>query len=141
MIELNAFLLFQWIIFILLMIFLNQFLFKPVLRVVDARREKVEGTRESADQLNARAARNRDDYETRVAETRARLDRETVAVRDETAQAARQEMDRARGEAARLVEDVRGRIEHEYDRVRSQMKDDIKGFAGQISAKILGRNV
>jgi F-type H+-transporting ATPase subunit b len=140
-IDLNASLFFQWIIFILLMIFLHQFLFKPVLRIIDARRERVEGTLEKAAQLNEKAARSRTEYEASVAETHARLEREAALVREETAQAARQEMDRARVESLLLVEDARRRIQLEYDRVRVQMKDDIAEIAGQISAKILERSV
>ena len=34
----------QWGIFIALMVFLHFFLFKPVLRVIDARQAKIEGT-------------------------------------------------------------------------------------------------
>ncbi|MBN2331825.1 MAG: ATP synthase F0 subunit B [Deltaproteobacteria bacterium] len=141
MIDLNSTLVIQWVIFIFVMIFLNQFLFKPVLRIVDARREKVEGTQESAAQTNARTREHKESYETQIAQAQERLARESQAVREKTAGAAREQMDKARDEAMRLVESMRQRIDVEYDKVRAEMAGDIDQVARLISGKILGRDV
>jgi len=80
-IDLNITFFFQWAIFIFMMIFLNQFLFKPVLRVIDARKEKVEGTHESAEALNEQASQHQATYESRISQTREKLEKESTSLR------------------------------------------------------------
>lgn len=141
MIDLNITLLAQWAIFIFIMIFLNQFLFKPVLKVIDARKEKVEGTHESAETLNERASQHQATYEARIAETKERLDRESVSMREDAVNTSRNSMDKARGEAMQQVENMRQRIAVEYQKVQEEMTTDINVIARLISGKILERDI
>jgi F-type H+-transporting ATPase subunit b len=140
-IDLNIWFLGQWAIFISMMIFLNQFLFKPVLRVIDARREKVEGTYESAEALNERASQHQAAYESHMTRTRERLEKESASVREEAVNASRIRMDNARSEAMQQVENMRQRIAAEYQKVQEEMTADIKVIARQISGKILERDI
>ncbi|MEA2108884.1 MAG: ATP synthase F0 subunit B [Pseudomonadota bacterium] len=141
MIDLNITFLGQWAIFIFMMIFLNQFLFKPVLRVIDARREKVEGTHESAVALNERSSQHQAAYESRMTQTREKLEQESASLREETMSTSRVRMDKARSEAMQQVENMRQRIAAEYQKVQVEMTADIKVIARQISGKILERDV
>ncbi|MEA3241541.1 MAG: ATP synthase F0 subunit B [Pseudomonadota bacterium] len=141
MIDLNVTFLGQWAIFIFMMIFLNQFLFKPVLRVIDARREKVEGTHESAVALNERSSQHQAAYESRMTQTREKLEQESASLREETMSTSRVRMDKARSEAMQQVENMRQRIAAEYQKVQVEMTADIKVIARQISGKILERDV
>jgi len=141
LIDLNSTLLIQWAIFILLMIFLNQFLFKPVLRVIDARKEKVEGTHESAETLNERARQHQANYESRINQAKERVEQESAALREAALKDSRSRMDKARGEAMQQVEEIRQRIAVEYEKVREEMTADIKVIARQISGKILERDI
>ncbi len=141
MIDLNITFLFQWAIFIFMMIFLNQFLFKPVLRVIDARREKVEGTHESAASLNEQAGQHQATYESRMTQTRERLEKESASVREDAVDTSRARMDKARSEAMQQVENMRQRIAAEYQKVQGEMAADIEVIARQISGKILERDI
>ncbi len=141
MIDLNSTLVVQWAIFIFLIIFLNQFLFKPVLRVIDARREKVEGTHESAETLNERARQHQANYESRINQAKERAEQESAVIREAALNDSREKMDKARGEAMQQVEDLRQRIAAEYEKVREEMTADIKAIARQISGKILERDI
>ena len=141
MVDLNITLLVQWAIFIFMMIFLNQFLFKPVLRVIDARKEKVEGTYESAVALNERSQQYQTTYESHMAQARERLEYESSSAREEALAVSRSRMDKARVEALQQVENMRQRIAAEYQKVQREMTVDIKVIARQISAKILERDI
>ncbi len=141
MIDINITLLVQWAIFIFMMIFLNQFLFKPVLRVIDARREKVEGTHGSAETLNEQASQHRATYESRMIQTRERLEQECSSAREEALAVSRSRMEKARVEALQQVENMRQRIAAEYQEVQREMAVDIKVIARHISAKILERDI
>jgi len=123
------------------MFFLNQFLFKPVLRVIDARKEKVEGTHESAASLNEKAGQYQETYESRMTEAKERLDRETASMREDAVNASRAKMDEARGESMQQVESMRRRIAAEYQKVQEEMTAEIKVIARQISGKILERDI
>lgn len=141
MIDLNITFFFQWAIFIFMMIFLNQFLFKPVLRVIDARKEKVEGTHESAEALNEQASQHQATYESRISQTREKLEKESTSVREGAVDTSRNRMDKARSEAMQQVENMRQRIAVEYQKVQKEMTADIKVIARQISGKILERDI
>jgi len=140
-IDLNITFFFQWAIFIFMMIFLNQFLFKPVLRVIDARKEKVEGTHESAEALNEQASQHQATYESRISQTREKLEKESTSVREGAVDTSRNRMDKARSEAMQQVENMRQRIAVEYQKVQKEMTADIKVIARQISGKILERDI
>jgi len=140
-IDLNITFLFQWAILIFMMFFLNQFLFKPVLRVIDARREKVEGTHESAATLNQQASQHQATYESRMTQTRERLEKESASMRESAVGTSRNRMDKARNEAMQQVENMRQRIAVEYQKVQEEMTTDIEVIARQISGKILERDV
>jgi F-type H+-transporting ATPase subunit b len=141
LIDLNSTLLVQWAIFIFLMIFLNQFLFKPVLRVIDARREKVEGTHESAETLNERAKQHQANYEARINQAKEQAEQASAVIREATIKDSKDKMDKARGEAMKQVEEIRQRIAVEYQKVQEEMTADIKEIARQISGKILERDI
>jgi len=140
-IDLNIMVVVQWAILVFMMIFLNQFLFKPVLRVIDARREKVEGTHESAATLNEQASQHQATYESRMIQTKEKLEKESTSVREDAVGTSRTRMDKARNEAMQQVENMRQRIAAEYQKVQGEMTADIKVIARQISGKILERDI
>ena len=141
MIDVNITLLVQWVIFILVMIFLNQFLFKPVLRIIDARIEKVEGTMASAAEIKERAKQHQETYESRLTQAREKMAAESAMVREKALQKAREQMDRARNEALQMVEEVSQRLETEYRKVKIEMVSEIDQIARLISGKILERDI
>ncbi|MCK5539985.1 MAG: ATP synthase F0 subunit B [Deltaproteobacteria bacterium] len=141
MIEVNATLFIQWGIFVALMVFLHFFLFKPVLRVVDARQAKVEGTFASAEDLQNRAKKDQDEYQAKLDASKEKLFARTAAIRESSAKESKGLMERAREEALAQVESTKERVRHDSEIVRKELVASVDGLAREIAGKILERQI
>jgi len=140
-IDLNATLLIQWGIFISLMIFLNFFLFKPVLRIIDARKAKVEGTFASAREMQEQAGKNQEDYRVRLTAAKEELFARTSAMRESASKESRELMEKAREEAMAQVEATRDRVRQDIEVVRKELAANIDSLAREIAGKVLDKKI
>ncbi|MCK5914876.1 MAG: hypothetical protein KAG92_01955 [Deltaproteobacteria bacterium] len=141
MIDLNATFLIQWGIFIALMIFLHFYLFKPVLRVIDARQAKVEGTFASAKDMRVKANENQDKYLARLAASKEELFARTSVIREEATKESRELMDKAREEALAQVESTKDRVRQDIEVVRKELVASVDGLAREIAGKVLDKKI
>ncbi len=141
MIDINATLFIQWGIFIALMVFLHFFLFKPVLRVVDARQAKVEGTFAGAEDLQVEAKKDQDEYQTKLGAAKERLFARTAAIRESATKDSKGLMEKAREEAQAQVESTKERVRNDSEIVRKELVANVDGLAREIAGKILERKI
>ncbi|MBN2706997.1 MAG: ATP synthase F0 subunit B [Deltaproteobacteria bacterium] len=141
MIDLNATMLIQWGIIVALMVFLHYFLFKPVLRVIDARQAKVEGTFAGAQEIRQKADQNRMTYQERIEKAKAEMIDRAAVIRDGAVRESRELLEKAREEALNQVEAARERVRHEREDVRRKLAQDVDSLARSIAGKILERDI
>ena len=141
MIDLNYTMLIQWGISVALMIFLHFFLFKPVLKVIDARQAKIEGTFAGAEKLDQEADTLKEDYLAKMAAARERLAAAAAARRESAMKQARGLMEKTREEALAQVETTRERIQAESLEVKNQLGAQVETLARAIAGKILDRQI
>lgn len=141
MININATLLVQLANFLLLMYLLNRILFRPMLRVLEERRERTEGRRKQADQLDSEAQALWDDYQKRIHaakadadRTRSQLIRQGEVERERLLEAATAESDKA-------VAQVRARLRGEAEEARRALRAQAAQLAESVAQRILGRTV
>jgi len=140
-IDLNATMLIQWGVIVALMVFLHYFLFKPVLRVIDARQAKVEGTVAGAHEVRQRADQNRVTYHERIEKAKAGMMDRAAAVREGAVRESRELLDKAREEALAQVEATRERVRRESEDVRQKLAHEVDSLARNIAGKILEREL
>lgn len=141
MIDLNVTLLVQWGIYVALMIFLHFYLFKPVLRVIDARKAKVEGTFAGAEDLKAKALSSQNEYQGKLDIAKERLFAKTAAIREASAKEAKELMEKARDEALGQVESTKERVRQDTEIVRKELVANVDSLARGIAGKILERQI
>ncbi|MCD6534987.1 MAG: ATP synthase F0 subunit B [Deltaproteobacteria bacterium] len=141
MIDINATLFIQWGIFVALMVFLHFFLFKPVLRVIDARQAKVEGTFAGAEELQAKANKDQDEYQSKFDSAKEKMFARTAAIREKAAKESKGLMEKAREEALAQVESTKDRVRHDTEVVRKELVANVDGLAREIAGKILERQI
>ena len=141
MIDINATLFIQWGIFVALMVFLHFFLFKPVLRVVDARQAKVEGTFAGAKELQAKADSDQVEYQAKLANSKEKMFARTAAIRESAAKESKALMEKAREEALAQVESTKERVRLDIEVVRKELVANVDGLARGIAGKILERQI
>lgn len=125
----------QTINFVVLVWLLHRFLYKPVLRMVDARRAEVERNFAEAEKAAADAKAGRDRIaaeRTAIADERAQILKSARTQADEAAKAKAGEAERA---ADKLLEEARGKIAEE----RRQALAEARRAALDLGADLAGR--
>jgi F-type H+-transporting ATPase subunit b len=137
--ELNATLLIQAAIVLVLMAWLSPVLFGPLLKVFDEREKRIHGAAEearkrlgSADEKSALV-----EQKTKEAQAQARLI--LTGIREQAKAKEAQLLDKAREDAALRLEDARAELFDATEAARRALKDDARGIADAIVQKVLGR--
>ncbi len=127
------------ILFVMIMFPLNALIFRPLLRTLEQRGEKIEGARGRANALSKQATEVLGRYEAAVGVAR----REAENVRRQTLETARSEQTRigaeARGSAEREVAQARAGVAGAVDTARAALRDETERLAREVAAKVLGR--
>ena len=114
-------------------------LVRPVLRLVDARRDATEGAMARASSVKEEAASMRRDVDRQILETRTAASAERVRLVEEARRLEREVLDRARGDARKAIESARAEMEKSAVQVRSGLEREVDALATAVAARVLGR--
>src|SRR5437762_1748421 len=141
LIDIDATIFFQLGIFLLLLVILTRYLWKPYLRVRTERVARVEGYREQAVKLESDAQQRLHRADAALAEAR-RVGAGQRAVARAEAQAREQTLlAEANAAAQRKVAEARTRLGQTIDAERKKLEADSSQVAAAAARKILGREV
>lgn len=127
------------VLFVLLIVPVNQLLFKPLFRVLDAREEKIEGTRARARKLEADAETILQRYEASVRDARDEAERERRALLEEVRAESQRQTAEARSEAEGVLTRARGDVSAALEEARATLRDGSRDLARQAASQVLGR--
>ena len=141
MIELNFTVIFQLAIFLTLLVALSSLLFKPFLRVLQERREWVEGAERKARELQQRTEELMEQYrdsmnaaQAQGAEIRDEIRKEGLAKEGEILQ-------RAMEEANRYLEGMKAKVQEDGQAARAGLRIHAQNLSREIAEKMLGRSI
>jgi F-type H+-transporting ATPase subunit b len=140
-IQINITLIIQIINFLVFMLVLNALLYKPVVAKIRERETRIRKDREKAAELDQQVQEQEKRHQEELAVARQQGALEKNAL---TAEAKKKEaaiLDKARLEAARIVEDMKASIRVEAEQVRKALDAEMAPLAQSIFEKILGRPV
>lgn len=138
MLDINQYFFWQLINFILLFLILNQFLFKPFLRLFKEREDHTKGALERARALD----KDKDELISQIdlqlseARNRARLTFEGLS--SEGLEEQRKVIKSTQDEAVEINRKAKLDIEAAVEKARAALKSDIENFARQIVDKLAG---
>jgi F-type H+-transporting ATPase subunit b len=141
MIEIDQTLIIQIVNFIIFLVILNYLIFKPVVRVLDERRDRIDGTRERAQQMEAEIQTKLEAYEERIQEAKSRAVHEKETFRREAESLSKETVEKARRELARDIPIIRKQIASETDRARQELEKTAQDMARDIACRVLGRKI
>lgn len=140
-INLNMTLLIQVVNFLILIVLLQLFLYKPLTQFLATRAGGIKRSLEEAKAAREAAAKAQQEYEARIAATR----REAAALREEAVREVEDERQRllkaSRDEAARLVADARVQIEGEVKRAKVELREEVVGLSLQVAERLISRSL
>lgn len=137
--ELNATVFLQLIAFLLLLAWLSNMLFAPLMRVYDEREKRIEGAAGAARQLREGASEKAGLVDKRLGEAQEEARRLLEDLRAKGLEREKELVDAARTKAASRLEDAQADLFALTEDVKGKLKDDAKLISDQIVQKVLGR--
>ena len=141
LIDIDSTVVVQFVLFVVLFVIANRYLFQPYLRLRALRTSKIEGARAEADAMTAQADAKLADYEKQLSVARERANEEARKVRGEVAEYEKQVTDEARHTAQKATDEAQATMRRETDAARAQLMPQAESLARAISSKLLGREV
>lgn len=141
MIDINSSLLIQVGLFIFLMLFLNQIFFKPFLKFLEKRREKIEGDEQEAIKLQEEAEQYRLQFEEGLHKGQVQALDEKGRIQETGAQEGKLVVDTVQQEVAGEMPKIKAQIAQESQQALAELKSQQGAMAKEIVEKILGRSL
>jgi len=141
MIEVNYTLGIQLVNFLIMLWFLNAFVFKPVLRFVEEREKKMKAMDHEAKGAAERCDAALSGYESKLKKMRQDASEITSSARREAQDASLKIVEDARVKFKAELDGTRDNIKKDMDDASASLKKEVSGMASLIASRILGRNV
>lgn len=140
-INLNMTLLVQMVNFLILIVLLHRFLYKPLTQFLATRADGIKRSLEEAKAAREAAVKAQQEYEARIAATR----REAAALRESAVREVEEERQRllkmSRDEAARLLTEAKAQIEQEVKRAKAELRAEVVGLSLGVAERLIGRSL
>ena len=141
MISLDWTLILQFFNFFVLLFFLNKLLYRPLIAIIDERRDKIKSGHQRAQEIEAEVDEKMQRYQQQL--TTAKID--AAQERAELRKAGHQQEAVITGEAQQKavvrIKDIREQVGKEAVEAGQVLNNEAKTLAGQIAAKVLGRKL
>ncbi len=139
--DIDLTILFQLTLFLVILVILTGALFRPLLKVIEARHQKIHGTKTEVDRLQRLAAENQDAYATRIREARnvARTERENLRAKGNDEK--RRVLAEVRAEIAQALNETRERVSTAEAEASNVLSADTEELARRLVSKVIGREV
>lgn len=141
MIEINQSLIIQIVNFLIFLFIINHLIFKPIVRVINERRERIDGTMDKARLMEIEVQKKLEAYEQRIQEAKSRAANEKERLRRQGESTSKEIVEKARTELARDIPIIRKQIASETERVRRELEKKAQEMATDIACRILGREI
>lgn len=127
--------------FIILLVVLRLLLYKPILGMLNSRKQKIQESLEYADNVKKQAAEQQKEFERKLEETR----RETQAAAQAAAQVGEKEREailaQAREDARKLIEQAKGQIDYERKQMIADLHDEVVRLSLMAAQKVIGQSL
>jgi F-type H+-transporting ATPase subunit b len=140
-VDINLTLFVQMANFLVLIVILNYLLYKPILAILDKRKNRLDESEGEIKRLNVTVEQKAAEYEEklRLAKQDA-LDKKGEILK-EAADKAKAIIDERRSRIPAMLAEFQGRVGQEVDAARRILKDQSQKISAEIAEKVLGRSL
>lgn len=139
MVDIDATILIQLVIFLFMLVVLRKLLFQPVIRLIEARREATEGALAAAEELDKEADALNTQFNEKMVAVRASATTERDRLIEEARTKERKVAGKSRDEAHDIILKMRADTERIAEETRDKLSQDIADIAEMVAAKTLNR--
>ncbi|HEY6872009.1 MAG TPA: ATP synthase F0 subunit B [Geobacteraceae bacterium] len=141
MINLDLAFAFQLVNFLVLVLILNVFLYKPIRKVLADRAEQLRGAKAKAAEVDQDVQGKIALYEARLREVKAKAGEERAAMIKEAQAEEGALVGKARGEAAETLTAIKNRVAKEAADAKILLREQARSLSLEICEKVLGRSL
>ena len=141
MISLDWTLILQFINFFVLLFFLNKLLYRPLVAIMNERREKIESGNSRAREIEAEVDEKMQRYQEQLSSAKSDAAQERAELRKAGHQQEAEITGEAQQKAVTRIKDIREQVGKEATEAGQVLNTEAKALAGQIAAKVLGRKL
>jgi F-type H+-transporting ATPase subunit b len=120
---------------------LRALVFKPMLAVLDAREEAIDGAKDLAKRLDVEVKEKQASFEAELRKVRGASSEERDRLRAEGLDLERKLLDKVRTETQKLAADAKLKLDEEAQLARQKLAAQRPELAREIASKVLGREV
>ena len=141
MLEINVTLIYQLVVFFILLVVIKRFLLEPVLNVLEKRDREISGRRTEAVDVETAVEQGLMDYDKRLRDATAHAQEERARIRQQGLDRERELIDAARNEAMGELAKIRDEVASSKDSALEKLKAEAKDLSTSIAEKVLDRKL
>lgn len=141
MVDIDSTLFIQLVLFLLLIWILNQVLYKPLLRIMDRRKEILDKAQEEVKTVQETIDRRVAEYEEKIRAAKMEAMGQKGDLAKEGAEAAKVITDKAKAEIAEMMGEFQAKLEKELAAAREILRNQSIRISSEIAEKVLGRSI
>lgn len=141
MVSLNGTLIFQFINFIILVLILAKFAYKPLLKVLEERRQKIASDLDTAAKERQSAEQLKADYEKQLQNARVEAQAIIDQAKKQADKEAQAQLEAIRTQINREKEVAQAEIKNEREAAIKQMRNEVVTLSMAVAEKLLQKNM
>lgn len=141
MIDIDYTLWIQLVNFIVLIFILNVLLYKPILGIMEKRKQQFDGARDEVRTLHESVEKKMAEYEEAVRKAKQAAMEQKAEYVKEGAEEARKIVDAVRGVIPKMMEEFQEKMNREIEEARGVLKNQSQRLSLEIAEKVLGRSL
>jgi F-type H+-transporting ATPase subunit b len=139
MIEINLTIVIQVVQFLLLLFFLNRFLFRPTINLIEEREKKITTWKEETKNFHESMQARLQSYENQIVEAKVDAQAQQELVTEELQKEEDKKLDAVSEEAVRIVASTHEKLQQETELLRGQLREQAEEMSQLVAEKVLGR--
>jgi F-type H+-transporting ATPase subunit b len=137
----NLTLLFQDLAFLVLMVLLARYLYRPIQNALQTRTERIRAGLKAAEEAKREREAAQRDYEARLQDAR-QEGQKLLAQVTQAAERLRAELEgKAKEQAEQIIKRARAEIQNERERAVQELRAQVADLAVQVAARVIGENL
>ena len=139
MIEINLTIVIQVVQFLLLLFFLNRFLFRPTINLIEEREKKITTWKEETKNFHESMQARLQSYESQIVEAKVDAQAQQELVTEELQKEEDKKLEAVSDEAVGTVASTREKMQEETELLRGQLREQAEEMSQLLAEKVLGR--
>ncbi len=127
--------------FLVLLVLLTKFAFKPIAQALDRRGEAIKKSIEDAEKQRAEAKKLMEDYQKQVADARSEAGKIIEEARQLGERVRKEVVEKANSEASAVAQRAQEEIQRQKEKGIQEMKDTVAALSIQIASKVIEKEV